>query len=311
MNLRHLRAFAGIVDAGGVARAADRLHLSQPALSRQIAALEQELGVVLFDRVGRRVQLTPEGEDLLRHARQLLAEAAALGERAQALKAGQAGLLRVGATPQVIEGLLADFLAQHERRHPGVEVGLVEAGGSRLGELLDRGEVHLALMPAGDGRFHARPLYPMHLLAVLQEGHRLAGRVVLEVAELQGEPLLLLDHGFASRAWFAAALQVAHVQPRVLLESAAPQTLIALARTGRGVAVVPSSVQVPREGVRVAVLLHRGAPIGRWTVAAWDPRRYLAPFAAGFVDELAAAVQRDYPGRDAVRRAPRLPLPKG
>src|SRR6185436_12319714 len=73
MNLRHLRAFAAVVDAGGVARAAGGLHLSQPALSRQIAALEQELGVALFDRVGRRVQLTPEGEDLLRHGRRLLA----------------------------------------------------------------------------------------------------------------------------------------------------------------------------------------------------------------------------------------------
>ena len=66
MNFRHLRAFAAIVDAGGFARAAERVHLSQPALSRQIHALEDELGVPLFDRIGRRVQLTSEGEDLLR-----------------------------------------------------------------------------------------------------------------------------------------------------------------------------------------------------------------------------------------------------
>src|ERR1043166_7495561 len=106
MNFRHLRAFVTIVDAGGFARAADRLNLSQPALSRQIHALEGELGVLLFDRIGRRAQLTSEGEDLLRRSRRLLAEADSLGERARLLKAGDTGIPRVGATPQGIENLL-------------------------------------------------------------------------------------------------------------------------------------------------------------------------------------------------------------
>src|SRR6476646_7812868 len=150
MNLSHFRAFATIVDAGGFARAAERLHVSQPALSRQIRALELELGISLFDRVGRGVRLTSQGEDLLRHSRRLLTEVSSLSERARALKGGEAGLLRVGATPQVIENLLADFLAGYERRHPLVEVELKEAGGTELGNLLDRGEIEVAIMPAGD-----------------------------------------------------------------------------------------------------------------------------------------------------------------
>src|SRR6267142_4787472 len=145
MNFRHLRAFAAIADAGGFARAAVRLNLSQPALSRQIHALEADLGVPLFDRVGRRVQLTSEGEDLLRCGRRLLAEADSLGERARSLKTGETGILRVGATPQVIENLLAGFLTQYRRRHPGVEVHLVEDGGVRLHDRLERGDFHLAL----------------------------------------------------------------------------------------------------------------------------------------------------------------------
>src|ERR1700737_2927778 len=94
MNFRHLRAFATIADAGGFVRAAARLNLSQPALSRQIHALEAELGLPLFDRIGRRVQLTSEGEDLLRRSRRLLAEADSLGEHARLLKAGETGILR-------------------------------------------------------------------------------------------------------------------------------------------------------------------------------------------------------------------------
>ena len=89
MNLRHLHAFATIVDVGGLARAATRLHVSQPALTRQIQALEADLGVQLFDRIGRRVQLTSQGEDLLLRSRRLLAEAESLGERARELTAAK------------------------------------------------------------------------------------------------------------------------------------------------------------------------------------------------------------------------------
>src|SRR5256885_31538 len=126
MDLRHLRAFVTIVDVGGFGRAGARLNVSQPALSRQIRALEDALEVRLFDRIGRRVQLTSEGEDLLRRTRRLLTDVESLGERARALKGGHTGVLRVGATPQAIESLLAPFLVRYRRGHPGVEVHLVE-----------------------------------------------------------------------------------------------------------------------------------------------------------------------------------------
>src|SRR5262249_57463826 len=119
------------------------LNLRQRGVSRQIHALEEELGVPLFDRIGHRVQLTSEGEDLLRRSRRLLAEADSLGERARLLKGGESGILRVGATPQVIENLLADFLTKYRRRPPGVEVHLLEEGGVRLQGCLERGDIQL------------------------------------------------------------------------------------------------------------------------------------------------------------------------
>jgi DNA-binding transcriptional LysR family regulator len=267
--------------------------------------------VRLFDRVGRRVLLTSEGEDLLRRCRRALTEVDSIGERARALRTGLAeGVLRVGATPQVIESLLADFLVRYRRRHSGVEVHLVEEGGARLPARLERGDVHLTIMPAGDEAFHARLLYPMYVMAVLSKEHRLRRRAVLDVADLAEEPLLRLSRNFASHFWFEAACHVAHIQPRVLLESAAPQTLIALARTGYGIAVVPSPIRIVRKGVRIIPLVHRGVPIGRWAVVAWDPRRFLALYAEQFVEELVAHVSRDYPGSELVRRAPLLPRPK-
>src|SRR5690348_1897011 len=304
MNLHFLRTFVAIADNAGVARAAARLNLTQSAASRQLQALENELGVQLFARIGRNVRLTREGEDLLVRSRRLLVDVAALGDRASALKRGDVGVLRLGATPQVIETLLAGLLPRHRKRHSGVELHLVEDGGARLPTRLERGDIDLAIMPAGEDRFRARLLYPMHVLAVLPQRHRLSRFEVLDVVELADEPLLRLTSSFASHHWFEAACQVAHVRPRVLLESVAAQTLIALAQAGHGIAVVPSPVQVPRVGVRVAAVVHRGVPIGRWTAAAWEPQRFLPPYAEEFIEEVVAHCQSDYPGRAYVQRAP-------
>jgi LysR family cyn operon transcriptional activator len=310
MNLRHLRTFVTIADTGGVARAAARLNLTQPTASRQMHALETELGVQLFDRIGRRVRLTSEGEDLLRLSRRLLDEAESLGERARALKIGQAGVLRVGASPQVIENQLVDFLAQYRRRHPAVEVHLLEDGGGRLPSRLERGDVQLAIMPGGDERFHGRLLSPNYLLAVLPKKHRLHRHRLLDVAELHDDPLLLLNRGFASREWFYGVCQVAHMRPRVLFESSTPQTLIALAAGGYGIAVIPAGVLIPREKVCAIPLVYRGAPIGRWRMIAWRPQRFLPPYANWFVEEMVAYSRRTYPNRSITRHAPALPRPK-
>ncbi len=310
MDLRHLHAFVSVVDAGGLGRAVARLKLSQPALSRQIRALEAALDVRLFDRVGRRVKLTAEGEDLLRRARGLLADAESLRERARALKRGHTGVLRVGATPQAMETLLAGFLPLYWRKHPGVEVHLVEDGGVRLGARLEQGDVHLSLTALTDARFRWRPLLPLYLLAVLPPSYRRVRGAALELGELAEAPLLLPRRDFASREWFEAAAQAAQLRPRVLLESGAPSTLVALARAGYGVAIVPSNVRLTDPGLRILPLLQGGAPIGRWVNIVWDPRRFLAPYAEQFVDELIIHARRAAATPAFIRRAPPLPRPR-
>jgi LysR family transcriptional regulator, cyn operon transcriptional activator len=309
MNLRHLRTFVTIADAGGIARAGGRLNLSQPAASRQILTLESDLGVKLFDRVGRRFRLTSEGEYLLRRSRRLLLDADSLTEGAYALKKGQAGLLRVGASPPAIESTLAVFLPHYRRRHSGIELHLVEDGGLRLADRLERGDVHLALV-APDERFRQQPLFPLYVLGVLPEKHRLSRYRTLDIEELADEPVLLLNRSFAMREWFDAACSLARIRPRVLLESAAPHTIIALAGAGYGIAVVPSTVVVPRASVRPVPLVRGRVALGNWLTVAWDPLRVLVPFAEQFVEELVAHCGRAHPGREFIRRAAPPPRPK-
>lgn len=311
MELRHLRYFVTVADAAGVSRAAQRLRITQPALSRQIRDLERELGVRLFDRLGRRMVLTAEGEDLLSRCRDLLGGVESLTTRAEALRGGESGVLRVGATPQTLESLFAAFLTRYRRRRPGVEVHLTEDGGPVLLRRLERGELHLAVTAPWGSGLAGRLLFPGRILVVAPAGHRLARRRTVDVADLAGERLLVLRRDFGSRQWFDAACQVAHVRPQIVLESAAPHTLVALAAAGHGLGLVPSNLRFSRTGVGLVPVVQNGKSLGGWIAVQWDPRRFLPPYAQDFVADIATYTRRTYPGREFERVAPPVPQPPG
>jgi LysR family cyn operon transcriptional activator len=310
MNLRALRTFVATADSGGLGRASERLHVSQPAASRQIDALEAEFGVPLFQRAGRRLQLTAEGEDLLRQSRRLLVDANLLAERARALKAGQVGTLRVAAAPQNISSVLAPFLPRYRDRHPGISVQLIEGSAAQQRSRLEHGEVHVAIMAVGDGRFAHRLLGPIHTLAVLPKKHRLSRRAFAEITELAEEPLLLMQRGYAVREWFDIACETAHVVPRVLMEGTNAFTLIELAAVGYGIAIVSSTSLIRNPELRAVALVNRGASIGRWTTLAWDPQRLMPPYGERFIDELVSHCRRSFPGREFSRRVAAPARPK-
>src|SRR5215210_8387244 len=129
MDLRRLRTFVTVAEQGSVSKAALHLHISQPGLSRQIQDLQQELGLRLFDRVGRRLVLTSQGEQLLGDCRSLLGHASSVAERAQQLRRGDAGVLKVAASPVQIEAVLTSFLHRYAQSYPDVQVKLAEAVG--------------------------------------------------------------------------------------------------------------------------------------------------------------------------------------
>lgn len=144
MNFRYARTFVTVADVGTVSKAAILLRIAQPALSRQLSAFEQDLGLKLFDRVGNRLVLTGEGEQLLSDCRVLLNYVSALGERAQLLRRGDTGVLKVAASPQFIKSVLAGFLHAYADRYPNVQVKLIEAlGWPETAAMLECGEIHL------------------------------------------------------------------------------------------------------------------------------------------------------------------------
>jgi LysR family cyn operon transcriptional activator len=308
VNLRNLRTFVATAELGGLGRACSRLNLSQPAASRQIDALESELGLVLFQRLGRRLQLTSEGGDLLQQSRRLLADADLIVDRARTLKGGQAGTLRVAAPPQLIASVLAPFLPRYRERNPGVEVHLIEGSADSQRMRLERGEVHLAILASSERGFSRRLLLPIYVLAAFLKTHRLARRRIVEVADLADEPLLLLQRDYATRIKFDHACESAHVSTHVQIECTATSTLIELAAVGYGTAVVPSTALL-RPEMRARPLALRGTAIGHWSTICWDPKRLMPPYIERFVDQLVTHSHRNSLSREFLRQAPSLPRP--
>ncbi len=309
MELRHLRSFIAVADLGSFSRAAERLHLSQPALSRQVHDLESELGVRLFDRTSRRVQVTSAGHDLLEGSRGLVLDATALLERASTLKGGRTGLLRVGASPMTLESFLPAFLAFYRRRLPEVAIHLVEDGGAALLDRVERGDLHLALTFPRHRGLSNRALFPVRLLAVIAASQPLARKKTLTLRDLEGERLLLLRPEFLTRQLLEASFEVAHLRPRVVLESAAAHTLIALAQAGYGTAVVPSHLRFDRTRVTAVPLVDTHRAVGTWLAVNWHPRRLLPPYGERFVQAIVAYARGSHPGGE-FRRVPLVTRPK-
>jgi LysR family transcriptional regulator, nitrogen assimilation regulatory protein len=288
MELRRLRTFVSVAELGTVSKAALRLRITQPALSRQIMDLQQELGFRLFDRVGRGLTLTAEGEQFLGHCRDVLAHIDALGERAEILRRGDTGVLKVAAPPHTIESVLAAFLPRYAERFPNVHVKLTEALGREQTALLERGEVHIGIRhDQGDRRFESRILPPDDVLAAFAPPLALGHAGAIDIVQLAAHPLLLPDQGYSIRRLFDAACRLADVEPEIRLESRAPHTMLALAEAGQGVAIIPSLLRTDRYALRIVRVTHRRKPVRERYAIQWDRRRPMPPYAEGFCDALA------------------------
>jgi LysR family transcriptional regulator, nitrogen assimilation regulatory protein len=300
MDVRHARTFVTVAELGTVSKAALRLHIAQPALSRQIIDLEHELGLRLFDRVGRRLLLTGEGEQLLAGCRVLLNCASAVTEQAQLLRHGDRGVLKVAGSPQHIESVMSPFLRLYATRYPNVQVRISEGTGSEIMALLERGEIHLGqnllhAVKLDDRNFGSLPLGSVELLAACHPAMPLGHRRTIEVADLAAFPLLLMDGGFGFRRAFDAASRMAGLKPTVMFESRNPHTLLALAEAGHGVAIVPSQLQCYRYQVRIVGLAYNGRSLREPLTISWDRRRPLPRFATDYCGMLAAYMHEIFP----------------
>ncbi len=308
LDLGRIRAFVAAADARNLSRAAALLHLTQPALSKQISSLEEDLGVRLFDRVSSGVQLTSAGHDLLERARLLLLQAENLRERAHLLQGGATGVLNVGATSMSIESFVAPFIVSFRELRPQVEVRVSEDGGMQLLQRVERGDLHLAITGPRAPHLVFQLLFPVRLVAVMTSDHRFAECLTIELRKIVEEPLLALRPEFTGRQVFDAACQMSCLRPRVVFETGVPLALLAMARIRCGVAIVPSNQLIEGPPLAQVPIVHEGKSLGQWLAVNWHPQRQLPLYAETFIAELRAGTKRAFPGQQ-FSYAPPVPVP--
>lgn len=277
MELHRLAYFEAIARHGHVSHAARELHLAQPSLSKQLRLLEAELGVQLFDRVGRHMELTDMGRLLLPYARRILGEVAAARETLHQYQALDRGRAAVGVTPTVGTRLLPKALAAFNTIHPGIELEVQEAGARRLLELLAAGVVHLAVVPVPVDGVACAELWTEDLVLAVALEHRLAGEQEVRAGELADEAFILFPAGYDLRERTLELCRTAGFVPRIVLDGAEMDTVLRCVAAGLGIAIVPRLALTGAEGI---VGLHiRDLELRRTLGLVWHQERQLPPAA--------------------------------
>lgn len=279
MELRHLVYFVAVAERLNFSRAAEDLHVAQPAISQQIHALEQELGVPLFKRASRRVYLTDAGQALLPHARQILSAVEAarneIRERGLLLR----GTASLGAPPTVSAHVLPARLTAFEQKYPGLDVTLREAGTESLVKLVEQGDLDLAIVSIDvlPPSVEAAPFLEEHYVLAVGAQHPLRHRDSVSMADLAGESFILSPEGYKLREVTLNACRAAGFEPKIALDGGGTQSTLQFVAAGLGVAIVPELALT--EAVDICVLHIADQNLRRSLGLVWRKGHYISPAA--------------------------------
>jgi DNA-binding transcriptional LysR family regulator len=240
MELDQLRSFVAVAEVRSFTRAASLAHLTQPAISRQIARLEGELGVRLFERYGRRVECTQDGKLLLPMAKAIVARA----DEATRMMREHAGMassrVRVGSTGTVFGHLLSPILASFIKTYPRIHLDLIERDDTLLEEGVFNGELDCAIVTAwGSSRAAVTHLLTEDIMLVVRNDHWTAGELSVSLADLADESFLFPGHSLNTANLLLDACRKAGFEPKVPYRANYLELSKALVRQGLGVALLP------------------------------------------------------------------------
>ncbi|MBB5999458.1 LysR family transcriptional regulator [Streptomonospora salina] len=255
MQFQQLEYFLAVAETRHFTRAAEVAHVAQPSLSRQIRNLEEELGASLFSRARGNITLTPAGEALLPLAQRIVADMETARHEVQELAGMRRGRLRLGATPSLCAGLLAEALAGFHDRFPGVHLQVEESGSRDLIRALGRGELDLALiilpLQSSDPAFATTPILRENLVVVhAADAPPPTQGASMRMTELRDRPLVMFRHGYDVREATLHACRTAGFEPRLAVEGGEMDAVLRFVEAGLGIAVVPSMVLKNRPGLR-------------------------------------------------------------
>ena len=287
-TLRQLQFFVAAAEAGSVSGASRALSISQSSVTEAIRALEDDLGVILFDRQARGLLITHKGSAFLRHARQILADVATARTAFRDEAETATGRLSLGVTSLVAGYVLSDILSRFRRAFPQVDLNVIEDNGEYLQHLLIGGELDVAVLLTSSVKdrmaLHVETLLVSPYRLWLPLGHALAQQEAIALDELAGQPLiqLMVDEIEESTRRLTAALPV---KPEIAFRTRSVEAVRSLVATGAGLAILPSLVYRPwsLEGDRIEIRDVSGDLPTVQVGLAWRRGAPLSPPALNFI----------------------------
>ncbi|MFN3936549.1 MAG: LysR family transcriptional regulator [Gemmobacter sp.] len=297
-SLRHIEAFLAVAELAHFSRAAERLGLSQPALSQALRELEALLGLRLVDRTTRRVELTAAGVAFRDRASRALAELDGATAEAQGRAGLRAGRLRVAAPPFLAATVLPGVLAGFAEAHAGVSVTLSDLGTAEILAGLRSGRLDLAIgtFPSGLPDLDRRPILREALMLYAAPDHPLAVVDHLRWADIAGHPLIALTRDSGLRQLADLAFARAGAAPAPVQEVTQIATALALVASGLGAAVLPGYARIAPAAAGLVCRTPADGPASRDVVALLPRDRSPEPAALPFLDRVAAALRQAAPG---------------
>lgn len=290
MNLRHLAVFHAVAETGGINRASERLLVSQPAVSRQVRALEDALGVALLERHPRGVRLTEAGTILHDYARRLFALEAQAGAVLADLRSLRSGVLRLGGSMSLGNYFLPAVIAGFNRSHPKVEVSLEVGNTDQVLNAVKRNRVDLGFVEGAfdESQFDSRVFMHDELIVIAPPGHPVAGRGPVPFSRLCRHACVMREPGSGTRSTLDALLQDAGVEThRHNLTLGSPEAVKRAVAAGAGLAVASNLTVV--DELAAGTLVHvplRGAPARRALRRVTLPHKQLGPAAVPFLERV-------------------------
>ncbi|QTN32138.1 LysR family transcriptional regulator [Akkermansiaceae bacterium] len=261
MEFHQLRYFVAAAEELSMSKAAERVHVSQPALSRQIRLLEEELGLKLFDRIKQRIHLTEAGKFFLVKARQLLCDSESVVQQVQEQFANARPTLRLGFLSPFLDDLVAPVVREFLQRHPKSKVSLFDLPPRAQLDRLRLHELDAAILANLDDAerklFNVLRLSKHRFVVVLPETHYLVGRKSVKLAELKSEDWVSLSNAFfpKRREFLIETCQQAGFIPRIVSEMDSLPMMLAEIGTGGGVGLMPGhAAKLPHAGCAIVQL---------------------------------------------------------
>jgi DNA-binding transcriptional LysR family regulator len=256
MDMKALRYFSEVVRQNGFRRASATLHVTQPAISRVIGQLEEELEVTLLIREPRGVKLTPEGEVLYRHAGQILRQRENLVSELRDLRSMATGVLRIGLPPMTGSTFFGSVISEFRRRYPGIALHIAEYGSNQLESALSDGRVEMAaaMLPVEGKAFLTQTFVHDRLALLCSREHALATRKKVALEELAHETFVAFTDDFKINDVIDRVCRSLGFVPSVAGRSSHLDLIVSMVTSGMGVALLPESACRKTRSARLATV---------------------------------------------------------